>query len=47
MTLFVLSFSVGAEDVGLTVEDIDLIFKKTRFVTCISPELGECHFLGS
>ena len=32
---------VGAEDVGLTVEDLDYVHGRTRFVTCISPKLGK------
>lgn len=31
---------VTAEDVGTNTDDIDQIFKKTRFTTCISPALG-------
>eukprot|EP00811_Abedinium_folium_P034570 NODE_7441_length_1578_cov_3.649897.p1 GENE.NODE_7441_length_1578_cov_3.649897~~NODE_7441_length_1578_cov_3.649897.p1 ORF type:complete len:442 (-),score=152.76 NODE_7441_length_1578_cov_3.649897:193-1518(-) len=31
---------VAAEDAGLNVEDCDVIFSKTRFMTCISPALG-------
>ena len=31
---------VGAEDVGICVDDVDAIFQNTRFITCISPELG-------
>jgi len=31
---------VTAEDVGTNVKDMDNIFSKTRFTTCISPELG-------
>jgi len=31
---------VGAEDVGICVDDVDMVFEKTRFTTCISPELG-------
>ncbi|MFQ5628614.1 MAG: Glu/Leu/Phe/Val dehydrogenase, partial [bacterium] len=31
---------VTAEDVGTSTKDIDIIFSKTRFTTCISPALG-------
>eukprot|EP00742_Colponemidia_sp_Colp-10_P006406 GILJ01006864.1.p1 GENE.GILJ01006864.1~~GILJ01006864.1.p1 ORF type:complete len:396 (+),score=51.31 GILJ01006864.1:337-1524(+) len=31
---------VGAEDVGITVEDVNSMFSRTRFMTCISPSLG-------
>ena len=31
---------VTAEDVGTSVEDMAAIFSKTRFTTCIPPELG-------
>ena len=31
---------VAAEDVGVTVQDLDIVFSKTRFATCISPQLG-------
>jgi glutamate dehydrogenase/leucine dehydrogenase len=31
---------VAAEDVGLNVEDLDLVFQKTHYTTCISPALG-------
>jgi len=31
---------ITAEDVGTTPTDIDTIFSKTRFVTCISPQFG-------
>jgi len=31
---------VAAEDVGLNVTDCDMVFGKTRYMTCISPELG-------
>ncbi len=31
---------LGAEDVGTTVSDIQEIFHKTRFVTCIPSHLG-------
>ena len=31
---------VAAEDVGITVDDVDVVFSKTRFTTCISPGLG-------
>jgi leucine dehydrogenase len=31
---------VAAEDAGLNVVDCDVVFSKTRFMTCISPGLG-------
>jgi len=31
---------VGAEDVGICVDDVDTIFQNTRYTTCISPSLG-------
>jgi glutamate dehydrogenase/leucine dehydrogenase len=31
---------VGAEDVGINVDDVDTVFAKTRYTTCISPRLG-------
>jgi len=31
---------VAAEDVGLNVTDCDVVFSKTRYMTCISPALG-------
>lgn len=31
---------VAAEDVGLNVHDCDIVFSRSRFMTCISPQLG-------
>lgn len=31
---------VAAEDVGITVSDVDVVFSKSRFITCISSEYG-------
>lgn len=31
---------VAAEDSGINVEDVDIVFEQTRFTTCISPHLG-------
>jgi len=31
---------VAAEDVGLCVDDCDMVFAKSRYMTCISPSLG-------
>jgi leucine dehydrogenase len=31
---------VAAEDSGITVSDMDMVFRRTRFTTCISPQLG-------
>lgn len=31
---------VAAEDAGITVDDMDVVFETTRYLTCISPTLG-------
>jgi len=31
---------VGAEDAGISVDDMDIIFQETRFLTCISSSFG-------
>lgn len=31
---------VAAEDAGVTVQDVDVVFQRTRFTTCISERLG-------
>jgi len=33
---------VAAEDVGITVDDVDVVFSRSRFVIGISPSLGGC-----
>ena len=30
----------GAEDSGMLVDDLDIVHTKTKFVNCISPEIG-------
>ena len=31
---------IAAEDSGVCVDDIDVVFSRSRYTTCISPELG-------
>jgi glutamate dehydrogenase/leucine dehydrogenase len=31
---------IAAEDSGVNVEDMDIVYSKSRFTTCISPALG-------
>lgn len=36
---------ITAEDIGTTLKDMETIYSKTRFTTCIPAELGSFNFI--